>query len=163
MVIRLTRFDSSEPNSAIAFAGEVVSAYSLTSVIETPLIRSTCCPVRPENNIIFITEVRCKGSPSIQILATHYITRILQLILPMILLYFVVHGSYLFGSFMFCMHVHTEIVSKLWCCIWSTHKWQLILFPIFLNSVNVTAETQTFFYGCSCTWNPCSNIRLIIP
>jgi len=58
MVIRLTRYASSEPNSAILFAGIVVSVYSLASLIVTPLIRSTCCPVRPENSMIFVSEVR---------------------------------------------------------------------------------------------------------
>jgi len=38
----------------------------------------------------------------------------LQLKLPMIFLCLIVRGSYLFGSFMFCMHVQTEIISKLW-------------------------------------------------
>jgi len=58
MVIRLTTYDSSEINSAIVSAGEFVSAYSITSAIVTPLIRSTCCPIRPKNNINSMTEVR---------------------------------------------------------------------------------------------------------
>jgi len=57
MVIRLTLYDSSETNSAILFAGVVASVSSL-SLIVTPLIRSTCCAVRPENSIIFMSEVR---------------------------------------------------------------------------------------------------------
>jgi len=84
MVDRLTWYDSSEPNSAIVFADETVSAYNLTSVIVKLSIRSTCCPVLPENNIIFKTEVRWTGSPTIQTLLTHYITRMFQLKLPMI-------------------------------------------------------------------------------
>ena len=58
VLILLTRYDSSEPNSAIVFAGEVVRAYSFVSVTVTPLIRSTRCPVPSENSIIFMTEVR---------------------------------------------------------------------------------------------------------
>jgi hypothetical protein len=77
MVIRLTRYASSEPNSAILFAGIVASVSSL-SLIVTPLVRSTCCPVRPENSINFESEVRWSGSSRIQIIATHYITSMLQ-------------------------------------------------------------------------------------
>jgi len=98
--------------SAIVFAGEVVSVYCLTPVIVTPHIRSTCCPVRPENNTNFVTEVRWTGSSRIQILATHCVTRMLQFKLPMIRLCLIVCGRYLLGSFMFCMHVQTEIISK---------------------------------------------------
>jgi len=91
IAVRLARYNSSEPNSAIVFAGEVVCAYSFPTVTVTPLIRNTRCPVRPENSIIFMW----KRSSRIQLLATRYITPTLQLKLLMIWLFLCMVAGYL--------------------------------------------------------------------